>query len=172
MRWRRCSLKFDLQNKKLFLKNKKRTPDDDELNNKKTSTNTRLRRAFGKRNASASTQKTKRKANHDDGDDEFHFKKTPTPCLWKAPASTQKTRRETRPIIRRSTAPVEGRFFRNNFFCGNFLSPPVLKKRAKRSERSGTGGRLSRKRACVISGDNIGCKTSPVSNRFFTMTNL
>ena len=49
---------------------------------------------------------------------------------------------------------------------------PRAQKRAKRSERSGTGGRLSGKRACVISGDNSGCKTIPVSNRFFTMTNL
>jgi len=39
------------------------------------------------------------------------------------------------------------------------LSPPVLKKRAKRSERSGAGGRLSRKRACVISGGSM--VTSP-----------
>ena len=30
------------------------------------------------------------------------LKKTPTPCLWQAPASTQKTKRKTRPAIRRS----------------------------------------------------------------------
>ena len=53
-------------------------------------------------------------------------------------------------------------------FC---LSPPVLRKRAKQSERSARGGRLSGKRARVISGDNIGCKTIIVA-RSFTMTNL
>ena len=60
-----------------------------------------------------------------------------TPCLWQAPASTQKTKRKTRPAIRRSarwrvidlgvwtaTPPVEVWFFCNNFFRGNF----VLKK--------------------------------------------
>ena len=29
-------------------------------------------------------------------------KNPPTPCLWQAPASTQKTKRKTRPAIRRS----------------------------------------------------------------------
>ena len=48
---------------------------------------------------------------------------------------------------------------------------PPCSERAKRSERSGTGGRLSGKRARVISGDNSRCKTPPVSNRFFSMTN-
>ena len=39
-----------------------------------------------------------------DNDDELHFflKKTLTPCLWQAPASTQRTKRKTRPAIRRS----------------------------------------------------------------------
>ena len=36
----------------------------------------------------------------DDG--ELHNKNPPTPCLWQAPASTQKTKRKTRPAIRRS----------------------------------------------------------------------
>ena len=31
-----------------------------------------------------------------------NYKKTPTPCLWQAPASAQKTKRKTRPAIRRS----------------------------------------------------------------------
>ena len=35
----------------------------------------------------------------DDDDDELRNKKTPTPCLWQAPASTQKTKRKTRPAI-------------------------------------------------------------------------
>ena len=35
-------------------------------------------------------------------EDEFHNKNPPTPCLWQAPASTQKTKRKTRPAIRRS----------------------------------------------------------------------
>ena len=46
------------------------------------------------------------------------------------------------------------------------LSPPVLRKRATRSERSARGGRLSGKRARVISGDNIGCKTRGVARSF------
>jgi len=33
---------------------------------------------------------------------ELNDKKTPTPCLWQAPASAQKTKRKTRPAIRRS----------------------------------------------------------------------
>ena len=37
-----------------------------------------------------------------DGDGELHNKNPPTPCLWQAPASTQKTKRKTRPAIRRS----------------------------------------------------------------------
>ena len=32
----------------------------------------------------------------------LHKKNLPTPCLWQAPASTQKTKRKTRPAIRRS----------------------------------------------------------------------
>ena len=44
----------------------------------------------------------------------------------------------------------------------HLLSPPVLRKRAKRSERSTRGGRLSGKRARAISRDNIGCKTRGV----------
>ena len=32
----------------------------------------------------------------------LHNKNPPTPCLWQAPASTQKTKRKTRPAIRRS----------------------------------------------------------------------
>ena len=47
-----------------------------------------------------------RKASHDGGGKFFHDKNPPTPCLWKviwqAPASTQKTKRKTRPTIRRS----------------------------------------------------------------------
>ena len=52
------------------------------------------------------------------------------------------------------------------------FSPPVL--RSERSEASvaARGGGYQVKRACVISGDNSGCKTIPVSNRFFTMANL
>ena len=40
--------------------------------------------------------------------------------------------------------------------ASEFIAPRA-QERAKRSERSGTGGRLSGKRACVISGDNTGC---------------
>ena len=32
----------------------------------------------------------------------LHNKNPPTPCLWQAPASTQKPKRKTRPAIRRS----------------------------------------------------------------------
>ena len=35
-------------------------------------------------------------------EEELHNKNPPTPCLWQAPASTQKTKRKTRPAIRRS----------------------------------------------------------------------
>ena len=52
------------------------------------------------------------------------------------------------------------------------LSPPVLKKRAKRSERSGTGGRLSSKNGHAPSVvDNIGFKTRGVAHSF-TIANL
>ena len=43
-------------------------------------------------------------------DDEFHNKKPPTPCLWQAPASTQKTKRKTRPAILRSARWRVSRF--------------------------------------------------------------
>ena len=42
----------------------------------------------------------------------LHNKNPPTPCLWQAPASTQKTKRKTRPAIRRMHSPertVDGR---------------------------------------------------------------
>ena len=35
-------------------------------------------------------------------EEELRNKNPPTPCLWQAPASTQKTKRKTRPAIRRS----------------------------------------------------------------------
>ena len=57
--------------------------------------------------------------------------------------------------------------------CGSlFYRPPCS--RSERSEASvaARGGGYQGKRACVISGDNSGCKTPPVLNRFFTMTNL
>ena len=41
------------------------------------------------------------KTRDGDHDDELHIN-PPTPCLWQAPASTQKTKRKTRPAIRRS----------------------------------------------------------------------
>ena len=37
----------------------------------------------------------------DADDDELYYKNPPTPCLWQALASTQKTKRKTRPAIRR-----------------------------------------------------------------------
>ena len=39
---------------------------------------------------------------HSDGDYELHYKNPPTPCFLQAPASTQNTKRKTRPAIRRS----------------------------------------------------------------------
>ena len=41
-----------------------------------------------------------------DDDCELHNKNPPTPCLWQAPASTQKTKRKTRPAILRSARGV------------------------------------------------------------------
>ena len=43
-----------------------------------------------------------RAASESMDDGELRNKNPPTPCLWQAPASTQKTKRKTRPAIRRS----------------------------------------------------------------------
>ena len=75
----------------------------------------------------------------------MHYKNPPTPCLWQAPASTQKTKRKTRPAIRRSA-----RWGVNNFRYALFTwakTRGCLQSNHTKPPPAGFGGAVRRSRA-------------------------